>query len=137
MFAIHVFAALFSFGTVMVADKAALAWVRGKRTLMNRAHVRTFHILTWGGLLALIISGAFLSLPMLGYLITQPLFIIKLLFVAVLIVNAFIIDRYADIATERPYESLSLDERLPLFVSGAVSGMSWVGALLLALVVFG
>lgn len=136
MLTLHILAALFSFGIVWKADKQALSWIRGTQPVLSVQRMRRYHILTWSGLLALVSSGAALSYPMLRYLLAEPVFIMKLLFVAVLLVNAVLIGRLIAIATTKTFASLSWNERLPLLVSGAVSSVSWLGALVLALILF-
>jgi hypothetical protein len=49
--------------------------------------------------------------------------------VAALIINSFFVGRFAKLASERPYASLARHERLPLLISGAVSTLSWLGAI--------
>lgn len=136
MLPVHIFSVLFSLGTVFMADKEALAWLRGKKETLSEGRMRVYHFLTWSGLFALLVSGSFLSYPMLSYLLTQPLFIMKILFVGVLFVNAVLIGRLMHVALNRPFADLAWSERFPLFVSGAVSSFSWAGALILALLVF-
>ena len=99
MLTTHVLAVLFSLTTVFAADKDALAWMRGKKKILNARRVQFFHVLTWSGLIVLSVTGAILSYPMLRYLLGQPLFIMKLLFVAILFVNAILIGRFSHIAT--------------------------------------
>ena len=136
MLTLHVLAFVFSFGVIWKADKEAFAWVRGKKEILNRRTLRLYHVLTWLGLLALIITGAVLSYPMYDYLLRQPLFIMKLLFVGILLVNAVLIGRLMKVTTTRPFASLSWDERFPLLTSGAISSLSWLGAFVLALALF-
>ena len=136
MFTIHVLATLFSFGVVWKADKEALAWVRGKKETLSEKRMRTYHILMWVGLVALVVTGSILSYPMLGYLLSRPLFIMKILFVAVLFLNAILIGRMMRTATTQAFATLQWNDRLPLMISGAASSISWVGALVLALVLF-
>ena len=136
MVALHLFSMFFSLGVIFAADKEALAWMRGKKTTLRRRRMLIYHILTWTGLSGLIVSGTMLFLPMRSFLLSQPLFIMKLLFVAVLIVNGILIGRFASLSAERSFASLSWDERMPLFVSGAVSSFSWLGAVVLALILF-
>ena len=127
---------VFSLAIVFKADKEALSWMRGKKPLLSPRRMRVFHVLTWSGLVALIVTGSILTYPMLGFLLSQPLFILKLLFVAILLVNAVLIGRLMHIAKGSTFASLSWNERLPLLTSGAISSFSWLGALVLALVLF-
>lgn len=136
MLTLHLLAAIFSFGVIWKADKEALSWVLGKKAVLNAHRLHYFHLLTWFGLGALIVTGTFLSYPMLGYLLSQKLFIMKLLFVVILLLNALLIGRLMEIPTTRAFASVSWKERMPLLLSGATSGISWFGALVLALTVF-
>jgi hypothetical protein len=136
MFAVHIFAVLFSLCVVFLADKDALAWVMGWKQTLGTKRVAIYHWLTWAGLLSVIGSGAYLALPQLSYLLTQPLFIMKILFVAILFINAILIGRFAKIATERAFSALTWEETMPLFVSGAISFFGWSGAAVLGLIFF-
>jgi len=136
MLAVHILTVIFSLCVVFMADKEALSWILGRKYVLGKRRVAIFHYLTWACLATLTVSGAFLALPMLSYLLTQPLFIMKLLFVAILLINAILIGRFSDIAIERPFAELTWDETMPLFTSGAISFFGWSGAVLLALIVF-
>lgn len=136
MVTLHIFSMMFSFGVIWKADKDALAWLRGKREVLDASRLRLHHTLMWLGLAALIVTGSILSYPMLGYLLSQPLFIMKLLFVAILIVNAVLIGRVMHVAHVRSFASLTWNERVPLLMSGVISSFAWLGALVLALALF-
>ncbi|MEK7134772.1 MAG: hypothetical protein AAB805_00615 [Patescibacteria group bacterium] len=137
MLTLHIFSVIFSFCVIFLADKQGLAWIRGKKETLDPKWTRTLHQLAWAGLLALLATGAFLFWPRREYLLGQPLFAIKMLFVLALLINAILIGRLMHVATERPFRTLSFNERVPLFVSGAISLFSWLGALIAALVLFG
>jgi hypothetical protein len=47
-------------------------------------------------------------------------------FVATLVINSFIIGFLQETAITRSYASLSFKEKVPLFVSGAVSTACWI-----------
>lgn len=136
MAAAHVFAFLASLGIILTADKQAVAWVRGKKALLDGSFLRKLHLLLWATLGVQIATGAVLAYPMRAYLLGQPLFILKLLFVAILVLNAILIGRLMPAASERTFASLSFDEKLPFLMSGAISGMSWAAAAILALAAF-
>jgi hypothetical protein len=133
---LHLFSMLFSVGVIFFADKEAFAWFSGARPTLSRARVRALHVLMWAGLLSLIGSGFLMFLPMASYLLSQPLFIIKLLFVAILVVNAVLIGRLMETALTRPRAEVSFSELLPLATSGAVSFLSWAAAILIAFYIF-
>ncbi|MES2014692.1 MAG: hypothetical protein V4437_02660 [Patescibacteria group bacterium] len=137
MTVLHITFVFFSVGVILLADKEGFAWIRGKKETLNPKRLHLLHVLTWTGLLALIASGAILFLPRAKFLLTEPLFIIKMLFVAVLVVNAFLIGRLMHVATVRSFRTLAFSEKIQLFVSGAISTVSWAGVIVLALYLFG
>lgn len=133
---IHVAAVFFSFGVILLADKQALSWVRGTQVLLSPKRLHLYHRLMWLGLILLIATGATLFWPRAGYLLAQPLFIMKMLFVSILLVNAVLIGRLMPVAASRSFASLSRKEVLPLVASGAISMTAWVGAALVATIIF-
>jgi hypothetical protein len=137
MFATHIFAIIASLCVVALADEQAFAWVLGRKPILNARLITFYHVLTWAGLLVITVSGTMLALPQLSYLLTQPLFIMKMLFVLVLFLNAILIGRLSHVATARSFASITWSEAIPLFVSGALSSFSWAGALIVALILFG
>jgi len=137
MLTLHVLSVIFSFCVVIFSDKVGFSWIRGKKETLEHKTVQRLHVLTWIGLIALIITGVILFWPFKNYLLHQPLFIIKMLFVLALVINAFLIGRLMNVALERPFQSLTFSEIAPLMLSGAISIFSWFGALIVALVLFG
>lgn len=137
MLTLHIFSVIFSFCIIFLADKQGFAWIRGKKETLDPKRTRRLHVFTWIGLSSLLVTGAFLFWPLREYLVRQPLFGMKMLFVLALFINAVLIGRLMHVATERTFVSLSWEERIPLFVSGAISTFSWLGALIVALVLFG
>lgn len=133
----HIIFVLFSVGVIFFADKEGFAWIRGKKETLDPKRLHVLHVLMWTGLLLLIASGLTLFLPQAQFLLREPFFIMKMLFVVVLIVNAFLIGRLMHVATVRSFRSLALKEKIQLFASGAISTMSWAGAILIALYLFG
>jgi hypothetical protein len=81
----------------------------------------------------MIVTGVFLFIPMREYLLTRPQFYIKMAFVVTLIANAFVIGHLQKRATTHSFKDLSFKEKLPLFISGAVSTVAWLGAATTAL----
>ena len=136
MLDLHIALVFYSFGVIFFADKEAFAWMRGLKQTLDARHLTLLHALMWLGLAGLIASGLSLFLPMANYLLHEPLFIMKLLLVAILIVNALLIGRLLHIATTRPFASLTGDEKLALFASGATSVVGWVGSVVIALALF-
>lgn len=134
---LHVVAIICAGVTVLYTDKLALSWLRGKKQVLDTAVIDRAHIAVSIGLAVIIATGGLLFLPRAEFLLTSPLFAIKMCFVLALIINGFFIDKLATTATERPFSSLSRREKLPLFISGAVSITGWVGAIICGLLLAG
>ena len=114
------------------ADYFGMLWIREKRKTLNEKKLRTLHTQAWIGLGLMITTGLTLFWPMKEYLLTLPQFYIKMAFVVTLICNGFVVGRLQKKASTRTFSSLSPRERTPLFISGAVSTLSWVGAIIAA-----
>lgn len=119
---------------VLYADHQALSWVLGHKEKLNGKTIRVVHYLTLAGLVIMIVSGVsmVLSLSLAEYLLTLPAFFIKMGFVLALVINSFFIGKLMHTAVNHSYKSLALSEKIPLFISGAVSGISWLGAVIAA-----
>lgn len=135
LLALHIFALGFVACLILLADKEAFAWFRGKRLTLESERLHQYHVLTWSALLALTGTGILILYPLRLYLLTDLFFITKLFFVCALVVNAILIGRLQHIATLRSYASLSLGEKLPLMISGVVSTFSWVASAVLGYIV--
>lgn len=110
------------------ADHDALAYVRGKKVVLDKRRVRLAHRLVWAGLIGMIVTGAIMAAPALSYWVSEPAFIAKMLFVLALVGNAFLIGALSHTATERAFTALSPAEKTRMCVSGAVSFIGWAGA---------
>lgn len=134
--AIHVFTVLYAILIVAISDEYGLSWMLGRHETLSAKVLSWLHYLTWAGLLVLIASGTYLALPRLEYLFGSPLFVMKMLFVALLVLNAHLIGKLTHVAATRPFSSLTFDEKIPLLLSGALSATGWGGAILMALLMF-
>jgi hypothetical protein len=63
-----------------------------------------------------------------SYLLSQTAFLVKMCFVAALVINGFLIGSVSRLASEKAFAELSSSERRRVFVSGAVSTIGWIGA---------
>ncbi len=117
---------------ILFADHQAFSWVLGHTEKLNKKTIQTVHYLTLAGLGIMILSGVAMALPMKEYLFTVPAFWIKMGFVLALIINSFFIGSLMKTAFNHSFKSLALSEKLPLFISGSVSGISWLGAIIAA-----
>lgn len=67
-----------------------------------------------------------------AYLSYGP-FLVKMGFVAIIVANAFLIGKLLSLSSERPFAALTEAEKRKLLISGALSGIGWLGALSVAL----
>lgn len=121
---------------ILIADHSAISWLRGKTPVIGKRALFTAHWVVTTGLLGLVYTGLFLFWPMREYLLAQPLFLLKLVLVGALLLNSLAIEWLMHVAAYRPFASLSLRQKAPLFLSGAISTLSWAGALTLGLYLF-
>jgi cation transport ATPase len=136
VFYLHLASLALAGGGMLYADTLAMSWMRGKKDTLWRTHLLRAHYTMTAALALLIATGIYLFWPMHTYLLRQPLFYIKMAFVVTLVINGFVIDRIMHVATYKSFRSLAQLEKLPLFVSGAVSVVCWVGAGTVALLLF-
>lgn len=118
---------------ILIADKAALSWVRGKRETLSEKRMRLLHYLVGAGLALMILSGAFLLWPLRAFLVTDLAFWTKMAFVLVLVMNSFFIGSLMTLAHRRSFASLAPRERRLVLLSGGVSAIGWAGAFIAAL----
>ena len=121
---------------ILIADHSAFAWMRGKTETIGKTALLMAHWMVTIALLGLVYTGLLLFWPERDYLLTQPLFLVKLGFVAALLINSKAIEWLMHVAAVRPFNSLSSGQKMPLFLSGAVSTLSWIGAGLMGLFLF-
>ena len=130
---IHVGALFLLIPVILFADHEGFSWIRGKKETLNPKVMLILHRLVWAGLGVMIVTGAIMFWPLKDYLLYTPAFYIKMFFVLVLVINSFFINRFMKVALERPYALLTPEEKKPLFISGAASTISWIGAVIAAL----
>ncbi len=129
---IHVFAVFATLTLVVLADAHGFLWMIGKLRTLPHTRMEYLHRAVWVGLGVIFIAGfsMFLSYP--EYLLTLPAFQLKILFVCMLAVNAFIIGKHLKVATATPFAELSSKEKTTLLLSGLASTSGWVGAYICA-----
>ena len=128
IFDLHMASLVFVAWNVFHADHMGFTWITGKVDLLPEKKVRKYHIQTWISLILMTITGLLLFWPAKEYLLTRPQFYVKMGFVVALFINSFIIGALSKVATTKIYSSLTIKEKLPLFISGAVSTIGWFGA---------
>ncbi len=125
---LHLATLAFLAWTIFHADHLAFSWIRGKVNMLRKEDLQKYHKRTWLGLVGMIVTGFILFWPLREYLLTRPQFYAKMAFVITLIINGFVIGHLQDVATKKWFKQLTLKEKLPLFISGAVSTLAWLGA---------
>lgn len=113
---------------ILFSDHLGWKYFRGTRLVLPRTLIARLHVAIWFGLGGMIVSGILLALPRIEYLRDEPAFYIKSAFVLILLFNAWVIGRISKVATERPFASLTCEEKHLLVLSGAASAISWLGA---------
>ncbi|MDB5224415.1 MAG: hypothetical protein JWO43_37 [Candidatus Adlerbacteria bacterium] len=116
--------------SIVAADNLGMRWFFGKTRVINRAQARILHYSTGTALVLLLISGATMFWPLRDYLLHDPLFILKMCFVAALIVNSIVIEKLMGIAATTPFAELPQTQKVQFILSGAMSGLCWAGAAL-------
>ena len=120
---------------VLYSDEQAAAWVLGKKSTLPAARIAFLHKAITIGLTLLLLTGGYLYLRGVEAYLTLTPFVVKMVAVAALIINTWAIDRLGHVATVREFASLSHRERVPLFISGAVSFAGWVTAIICGLII--
>lgn len=133
---LHIASIFCAVGVLLFADHEVFGWLRGKKQTLSALRMKVLHYGMWAVLSALIITGTLLFLPMYTNLLSSPLFVIKLLFVAILVVNAILIGNLMHAATRQSFASLSQNQKLALLMSGAISVFSWVSVIAIGLYLF-
>lgn len=129
---VHVTAVMMTLAIVIIADLHGFLWLIGKKETLPKARMELFHKLIWVGLGVTMFAGFMMFTSYPDYLLSLWAFRFKLLFVAVLVINAFFIDKHLGIASEMPFGAVPSADKKALMVSGAVSTLCWVGAYAMA-----
>lgn len=130
MLTVHLIIVIATVAVVLYSDEQALLWFLGKKQRLEKRSVDRLHmIVTWGLGLIILTGGYLYSRAPLAFL-TSSVFLVKMAAVIALILNTYVIGRLSAVATSRSYASLSFKERVPLFISGGISVLGWVTALI-------
>ncbi len=129
----HILSLLVTLYFIVRSDLLAVQWVRGKSPMLDLDRLKRYHYAVAVGLIAMIITGVSMAIPAVnsGSIYTTSL-AIKLSFVALLIVNSFVINKHLVIPSKKKFVELSNREKYILFASGAASTIGWLGALIAA-----
>ncbi|MCF7843375.1 hypothetical protein K9M47_00575 [Candidatus Gracilibacteria bacterium] len=127
---LHLISLVYVAWNVVRADHMGFNWIRGKIGILDENIVNKYHRGSWLGLGMMIVTGSLLFWPMREFLLSRPQFYVKMGFVTALLINGLVIGHLSKLSTTKTFSSLSLREKIPLFISGAVSTVSWIGAAL-------
>ena len=125
---VHLGVLLITVVAILWADHLGFQYFRGQRLTLPALLVTRLHYAVSLGLVGMVATGAYMAYDRFGYLSTQPVFWLKMFFVAVLVGNALFITGLMRKAFTTSFAALSVRERTTLLVSGAASGLGWVGA---------
>lgn len=134
---LHVGILILAGGVILFADHDALGYLRGKTPLLDKRRTMAFHHAVWVLLAGMIATGALMAYPQWSDLWAEPLFRLKLCFVGILLINSFAITALMPVAFTTPFADLPSRRKAMLFVSGAASGLGWLGAIAIGLYLFG
>lgn len=137
MLAVHLTILACTALVILYTDHLGFRYFRGREQVLSAASVYRLHYAVWVGLLGMLATGAYMAWPALPILLTLPLFQLKMGFVAALFINALCIGFFIKTATVTPYDALTWQQKAPLLISGAVSTVSWIGAVTAAILFFG
>lgn len=129
---LHIGILLITIWNIFHADYLGLKWMRGIIPKLDFQELMKYHKRVQVGLVLMIVTGVLLVLPQASYLLSRPQFYIKMTMVLALIFNSVAIFFLMKRTTEKTFAELSFRERLPLFVSGSISTIGWVGATIVA-----
>lgn len=132
---IHIGILVLTVVAILSADIYASAWLKGKKDVLDHVIIRRLHLAVTIGLSGMIVTGIVLFWPLREYLTNQSsAFFIKMFFVFVLVVNSLVIEKYMAVATTTAFKNVPKRQKVILFVSGAFSAISWIGATLMAFI---
>ncbi len=128
---LHLIALIITAPVILYADHMGFQYFTGRMQTLPLQKVQWAHRLVTVGLLILIATGIWMTIPMWAVMLEKPFFYAKMAFVATLFLNGLFIGQLMNKATTVPFAGLTRDEKNLLLVSGAVSGISWVASVLI------
>jgi hypothetical protein len=137
MVVIHIAILILTGLAIVYSDHLGWQYFRGTKQTLDPVLVHRLHYGVWVGLIGMILTGVIMVAPGFSYYAAQSYFWVKMGFVALLVVNSIAITFLIGVATKVPYASLTLNQKVPLIISGGLSTLGWLGALLTALIYFG
>lgn len=130
---IHLFALAVVAGVIIYSDIYAIRYITGNVPLLARKRLEQEHRVVWAGLLVMIITGAILLVDEGLFLLADPFFMVKMLCVVALVVNALHIGTLIPWATEKMFTELPFTVQVRMLASGGISTVAWAGAAIIGL----
>jgi flagellar motor component MotA len=121
---------------VVYSDHQGFLWFIGKNRLADKRKTELGHKLALWGFLLICVSGFLLFFPMKDFLLKDTVFIVKMVFVVAVGINGLFIGKLSQIAINKSFVEISKKEKTVLFLSGAISTISWISAGVLAFFIF-
>lgn len=128
---LHLLSLAFSAACILWSDHLGFLYFIGAKKTLPFTTMQRLHYAVWIGLLGMIASGIALTLPAWSYYMSDPAYIVKMLFVLVLVINGIAIGFLMPISTKIPFVNLPKSTKTLLLISGAASATSWIAATLI------
>lgn len=128
---LHVPVLLLTLAVIIYSDHQGWLYFTGRKKILTKQFTIWSHRLVWLGLGGMIVSGISLVAPLWQFYASEPAFYIKMWFVIVLVINGYAIGSLMSVAHTRPYTDLIKAEQTKLLVSGFLSAVCWLGALVM------
>jgi hypothetical protein len=134
LLSLHVLFLLSALLAVIITDTCGLVYLIGLRQRMNGICLRIKHGLIASACAATVATGLLLVV-LKPEVMAQSVFWMKMVFVAVLCVNGWLIGRKIPLLTSGPFKTLGRRARWTLAFGSMASLMRWIGAAFLGLMI--
>lgn len=128
----HILTAFSLIAVIFFTDIYGFTWLIGKQDRLSLLWLKRSDSIIWAGLFIMVVTGILLFYPYQSFLLANPAFQVKILFVVAIIINGLFIGRHMSIATTIRFNELTTSVRSKLIISGAVSTIAWVGSVIAA-----
>lgn len=136
MISLHLFLVILTLFVVVYSDHKAFLWFTGKIKFMDNKITNICHKLALWGFLLICLSGFWLFWPMKDFLLSDKIFIWKMIFVVVLGINGLLIGKLSHYAIEKSFLELDRVSKIKLLFSGFLSTLGWVMSIILGYLIF-
>lgn len=132
MVTLHVILIIVTGLAVVYSDEQGFEWFRGRQKTLSKKTLDLLHVIVSLGLAGIILTGGLMLIDEPGFL-GDPTFLMKMAFVAALTVNGLLIGSLVNVAATTEFKDVPKAKRNLLLVSGSVSVIGWVGAVVCGL----